>query len=230
MKEELRDFVKRLNEACDNCPDAPPPFRGRQRWLAKTIKVSPEAARKWFNGESRPRPPVMKKIAAGLGVDEAWLALGVTPVHEPGERQVAERRAGGAVYYVAGLIEMEGGTIAFPDADSDDPGVDLYATYQGRQRKLHIAPAERTAPGRYRVALPIHHDKLLVLSVVMGHRGHGPRVLFLAPDLIDRHAERHGGYQEIEMIADDGVFITGRDTWPEVTGFADLLGGLRRAV
>jgi len=230
MKPEHKDFVNRLNEACDHHPDAPPPYRGRQRWLSKVISVSPEASRKWFAGEARPRPPVMKKIAEALKVDEGWLALGLTPIHEPSERKVAERRAGGAIYYIAGLIEMEGGTVAFPEGDDADAGVDLFATVRGRQRKLHVAPADRVAPGRYLAALPADHDKLLVLSVVMGHHGHCPRVLFLAPDLLDKHAQSRGGYQEVEMIADDGAFITGEDTWPEVGSFADLVGGLRRAV
>ena len=146
MKPEHKDFVNRLNEACDHHPDAPPPYRGRQRWLSKVISVSPEASRKWFAGEARPRPPVMKKIAEALKVDEGWLALGLTPIHEPSERKVAERRAGGAIYYIAGLIEMEGGTVAFPEGDDADAGVDLFATVRGRQRKLHVAPADRVAP------------------------------------------------------------------------------------
>jgi len=229
MKEELREFAQRLDAACDNHPDAPPPKRGRQRWLATLINVSPEASRKWFSGLARPRPPVMRRIAEALKVDEAWLALGITPTKEPQEREAAERKAAGAIYYVAGLIEMEGGTVAFPEAEDLSEGVDLFVTMRGRQRRLHVAATERTEPGRYRTTLPTDTSRLLVLAVVMGTSGHCPRVLFLPPDMLERHAEARGGYRQLEMIADDGEYLSGEDVWPEVSQFRDLVGGLLRA-
>ena len=70
------NFKERLEKACDTCVDIPPFGRGRQTIIAKKLGVSAEAVRKWFSGESTPRPKTMKALAKTLGEDYVWLALG----------------------------------------------------------------------------------------------------------------------------------------------------------
>lgn len=70
------NFKERLEKACDTCVDIPPFGRGRQTIIAKKLEVSAEAVRKWFSGESTPRPKTMKALAKTLGEDYVWLALG----------------------------------------------------------------------------------------------------------------------------------------------------------
>lgn len=84
----IRDkaFAKRLVLACEGNPNCPTDqSRGKQKWIYDNllsefgVRVSAEAVRKWFAGESRPRPKVVSYIARLLEVDEAWLSLGITP-------------------------------------------------------------------------------------------------------------------------------------------------------
>ena len=77
-----KQFAKRLNEACDGHPHVPAYGQGRQEWIKKALAISSEAARRYFNGSSRPRPDKMKKLARALEVDKAVL-----------ERYFADRRA-----------------------------------------------------------------------------------------------------------------------------------------
>ena len=94
-----KQFAKRLNEACDGRPHVPAYGQGRQEWIKKALAISSEAARRYFNGSSRPRPDKMKKLARALEVDEAF----PVPVRKEGrllvvdkavlERYFADRRA-----------------------------------------------------------------------------------------------------------------------------------------
>ena len=47
----VMDFAKRLTQACDESPIVPEHGRGRQVYLAKKLKVTQEAVRKWLVGE-----------------------------------------------------------------------------------------------------------------------------------------------------------------------------------
>ena len=114
----IRDkaFAKRLEIACEGHPHCPTDqYRGKQKWLYEGldsefgVKVSAEAVRKWFSGESRPRPKVMSFIARLLEVDEAWLSLGITPDLTPREQKQRNAVADGAV----NLVGFEGGCADF---------------------------------------------------------------------------------------------------------------------
>ena len=51
-----RDFARRLKQACDGNPLVPEYGKGQQVWFADRMELSQEAVRRWFEGESRPRP------------------------------------------------------------------------------------------------------------------------------------------------------------------------------
>lgn len=70
-----KDFAQRLARACDDSQIIPPYGKGRQVYIAKRLKVTQEAVRRWFSADSRPRVQIMSKLAALLEVDEAWLSL-----------------------------------------------------------------------------------------------------------------------------------------------------------
>ena len=135
-----REFARRLETACENHPRAPS-GHGRQTWLRRNLEeqfevsVSPEAVRKWFAGESRPRPKAMTKIAQLLRVDEAWLSLGMKPAASPTKVEKMSVVASGAVNLVAAHIQLSGGTIAYREENAD---YDIFAVVRGRRHEIAV--------------------------------------------------------------------------------------------
>lgn len=141
----IRDegFARRLETACEANPNCPTEqYRGKQKWVYDNllekfdIKVSPEAVRRWFAGEMRPRLKTMSALAQLLEVDLGWLTLGTKPEMTPKERKARNAVADGAVNLVAGIVQMNGGSVAFPTDGNHGP--DLYAIIGGKQDKNAI--------------------------------------------------------------------------------------------
>lgn len=224
VKPENREFAQRLINACEASDRVPEKHHGRQTWLSEHLGVSREGVRKWFAGLSRPRAEVMTRLADLLGVDEAWLALGINPARTPRERRTLNRAASGAVYYVAGAIEMAGGSVAFPDnaEDGKQDDVDLYAILRGRQSSIHVATAERLAPAHYRIAVPEKHPGLTVIAAIPLYTL-CPLLVLLPSRAIDQYSESRGGYRVLEVTVEGEQVITEDFTWPVVRSFAEPL-------
>lgn len=142
-----KDFAKRLNQACDAHPHIPPYGQGRQTWIKERLDVSAEAVRKWMYGESRPRPDKMKMLARLLEADEAWLSHGIKPDLGPKERKARNAAAEGAVNVAVGLVQMNGGNVAFPsDKDPRREFVDFYAILRGLAALGTRQPRQRSLP------------------------------------------------------------------------------------
>lgn len=220
VKPENLEFAQRLANACEASGRIPEKHHGRQTWLSEQLGVSREGVRKWFAGLSRPRTEVMARLAALLEVDQAWLALGINPTRTPRERRALDRAAGGAVYYVAGAIEMAGGSVAFPDEPDDD--TDLYAIIKGRQLKVHVALAERIAPAHYRLVVPEKHRGISVIGAIPTFPL-CPTLVLLLPNAIEQYSETRGGYRVLEVTVDGDQVLTGDFAWPLVRSFAEPL-------
>ena len=128
------EFGKRLERAVDGHPLAPPTPYGRQAWLLEKLRketsldVSANTISKWFGGTARPRPDNIRKIAQVLRVDEVWLALGRKPTDRPEGVPEVEKTQGAALV-LAGLLEMNGGRVSYPNPDAAP--VDLHVTLKG---------------------------------------------------------------------------------------------------
>lgn len=218
VKPENLEFAQRLANACEASGRIPEKNHGRQTWLSEQLNVSREGVRKWFAGLSRPRTEVMTRLAELLEVDQAWLALGINPTRTPRERRALDRAAGGAVYYVAGAIEMAGGSVAFPEEPRDD--ADLYAIVKGRQMKVHVALGERVAPAHYRLVVPEKHQGLTVIGAIPTFPL-CPTLILLPPGAIELCSETRGGYRELEVTVDGDQVLTGDFSWPLVRSFAE---------
>jgi len=105
-------------------PQAPSNDYGRQAWLREKLqsdgghKVSTNSVHKWMTGSSKPREDTVRALAQVLSVDEAWLSVGSIPqtnVHREEHSNVPPVTSRGPVLMLAGLIEMEGGRVLFPD-------------------------------------------------------------------------------------------------------------------
>jgi transcriptional regulator with XRE-family HTH domain len=112
------DFKNRLERACGSSSAVPEYGMGRQTYLAKEIKVSQEAVRKWFSGESKPRAAAMAQLAKLLNVELVWLSLGVEHSETESNRAVARRQDTG-LYALTALLIHEGYAVAFTTEGSD---------------------------------------------------------------------------------------------------------------
>lgn len=219
-----KDFAKRLDTAVSGHPLAPP-GHGRQRWLRDLIndrtglEVSPEAVRKWFSGEARPRPDVMKRIAASLEVDEAWLALAITPAETPREAKQRNATADGAVNLVAGLIQMGGGHIAF----GGERGPDIHAIINGKKVDIEVKMARDVGENGVMFALSqAAMDADVVVGVVPVAKGLGAKLLWLTHDLIKEHGRRKGGYVEVTVDHSGSAFVIDGAPVPQVNSIKTL--------
>ncbi len=214
------DIAQRMKQACDGNPNVPPPNYGRLGWLQQRfeeqgISISTETARRWFSGEVRPREKYMKVLAQILKVDYAWLSVGNAPALS--EKQIFARNAtaSGAVNLVAGLIQMSGGTPAFPDNAPD--GVDLHAIIKGGSYQIHVATAERTHVWTF--AIPTTALNCLIIGVLwIGEFSF--RFLELDADAIEKVGKRKGGH--FEVTAGDDL-RSGDHMWQEIRTFSKRL-------
>lgn len=214
-----RAFAIRLRKAIEGVPNIPEFGQGQQTWIRDRLDVSAEAVRKWFSGEARPRPAMMKKLASVLEVDEAWLSLGVAPDVGPKERKARNAVADGAVNVLAGLIQMNGGHVAFPgDKDPRSEYVDLYAIIRGANLAFHVSLANELSEGSYRFDVPKEYQDCTVVGVIQT----SPlRCVFiqLTQALLDKHRIRKGGFYSVVVNKIDSEFFTGKDRWPRVQSF-----------
>ena len=158
----MEEFEVRLAQACRENVDIPPHGKGQQTYLAEKMKVSQEAVRKWFAGESRPKQPTMRKLAATLGVDYVWLALG-TSHGEIEKRRAAAGRQDSAVYALAGYVIERGYNMAFAGSDADH---DIDAIGHGVHRVIVVRSAEHQGRNKWTVRFPLATMELLNIAAL----------------------------------------------------------------
>lgn len=214
-------FVGRLKTACDGHPDVPAYGLGRQTWVKEKMQVSHEAVRKWFTG-GRPRPAKMSELARLLGVDEAWLSLGVTPGMVPKERKTRNAQAQGVVNVFMGLLQLSGGHCAFPAEGDPAAGyVSLYAIRGGTQTSYHVTLGLPLADGAIRFIVPSAYEQCVVVGAVLRSLAE-VRFLRMPAELIAAHGVRKGGYVVVDVQPDDahkGQYVSGTDRWPLIDDF-----------
>ncbi len=217
------EFARRLARACDECPSVPAMGRGRLMWLHRQLGVSNESVRKWMAGESCPRPKSMKELAATLNVDQAWLALGVTPSGSPRERRARNARATGAANMFMGIVQMNGASVAVPE--EDDPLFDLadfYAIIESRHRPFCVVQGEVCEVGSDIVLnLPLVKDKLTVVCAFPTSDMSCEFVILPMAAIMDRG--RHlGGYIELTVHrSSNGYSVQGQEC-PAIRDFEFL--------
>jgi len=213
-------FVQRLNTACNANRNVPVHGDGRQAYIKRNLNLSGEAVRKWFAGESRPRQQKMKALAALLGVDESWLALGIESEASAGGQRLCEPAASGAVNVFLGLMQMNGGRCTF--LNKDDPAAaytSFCMTREGGHTAYHVAEARVGTDGSLSFDLPIEYERCALVGAVQV----GPlevRFLRLPHELVKRHAVAYADRYTLKMKEDpehEGLYVTGADHWAPMT-------------
>lgn len=187
------DFAKRLTQACDESPTVPEHGKGRQVYLARRLKVTQEATRKWLVGESLPRPEKVKDLAKVLGVDHVWLLMGVSPM-EIAEKREAALRGDAAVYGVMSYLLMAGYHVAIPPADSK---VDIYAIKHGTQLAIVARMGEQLAKGEWKFVFPVSAEARWQAVLPSDSASLHMDIFDIPPDLGIRHGIRTGSGVEI---------------------------------
>jgi hypothetical protein len=224
----IRDkaFAKRLVIACEGNPHCPTDeYRGKQKWVYDNlleqfgIKVSPEAVRRWFSGEMRPRPKTVAALARLLEVDLGWLTLGTVPDMAPKEQKARNAIADGSVNLVAGLIQMNGGHVAFPD--TPDAGADIFAIIGGKQYSIQVKLARDLGGDTMRFTVGLDASSHVVIGVIPSEHGFGARLVRLTPDIIAAQPPR-GDFREIVIEQRGPWFTTESDRVPEIIDIKNL--------
>ena len=208
------EFGKRLEQAADKHPHCPPKHKGRLEWVRAQFAdlkedISNETIRKWFAGETKPRPEKGALLAQIFEVDTAWLQMGLDANISPRERKVRNAMVDGAVNLVAGMIQMDGGFPAFPDEGdkrAQRENVDIYAIIKGAQYSFHVAFGTKEG-SRLHFAVPSNHANVIVLGVVsVGSLSY--EMFEITGDVIES-GHRRGASVEIDVEAKKLRRITG---------------------
>jgi hypothetical protein len=217
----IRDpgFAARFERACLANPECPPLRQGRLAWIRDAFQnrfgesVTTTTIAKWNMGGMKPRGARVDRLAEILGVDRNLLYFGS---ESGGSRQRPQRdrnpQVTGAVNVVAGMIQLDGGTIAFPHDDDSyaaDDHVDLHAIIQGTSHALHIALGEKAKPGWYHFDIPTRHHRVIVLGLVRD--GLTFRLVRFPRNWIDQYRARRDGTPEIRISASDIVAMKVED-------------------
>lgn len=219
------EFAKRMLLACDGNPNVPLPNHGRLGWFVTEIDrrfgapLTIETVRKWFAGETIPRTKMMGYLAAVLEVDHAWLAVGTTSQVSEKQKKVRNAVADGAVNLVAGLIQICGGSPAFPD-DKDrratEDKIDIYAVIKGAQYSFHVCFGERNGD-QHQFVIPTEALRSAIVIGVIRTGELAFRFFELESELVAERGQRKGGFFTLNAPADP------KTEWKEITTFSERL-------
>lgn len=222
-KKEYKNFVQRLKTACDECEPCPPHGAGRQTWIAGKLNVSQQSAAKWLNAEALPRPNKMTALAQLLGVDEAWLALGLDSGFTRTERKQLSAAAEGAEYYMFGLLTMAGHSCAFPTSLTEEAGISLYAIRGGVQVAVGVSLGREESAGVFVVRVEKGYERRVNLAVIPAEDAPSQYyVVRLGTDAIAVHGKRARGALELTLHENEDDYSTGRHHWPIVEDLSTL--------
>lgn len=218
------EFGLRMLQACENNSSVPPLHHGRLGWFVKEFAncgttVTRETVRKWFSGESYPRKKAMTTLSSILDVDEAWLAVGQSPGLSQKQVRVRNAMAGGAVNLVAGMIQMDGGHVAFPDEKDSRARtelIDLYAIIKGAQYALHVSVGI-LVEGDWTFRVPLEALSTFILGVMPVGNMHF-QLVELDGEGVEAVGVRKGGTMEVLLPRDDFNW-----NWKQIKTFSERL-------
>lgn len=230
MTKVIRDpeFASRLERACEDHPHCPTKeYRGKQKWLREELvrkfgedfQTTAEGVRKWFSGEARPRPRMMKAIASVLNVDEGWLALGIIPELTPREKKKRGHTAEGGALILAGAIQITGGHTTFPSTgDVNSP--DIVAIIDGEAIEIDAPLSRQISETSHLFTIKRGHERRTVVGVIPTN--FGARFIALSTHVITKNGTNRGDYIELEVTEKSKLFFVLGQRLREITAL-DML-------
>jgi hypothetical protein len=206
-----KEFAERLNKTADLNPNVPPLRSGRLTYIQEELKkrdveVSLESVRKWFSGESMPHHSRATLLAEILKVDEAWLIFGTDQTVTPAQRRLRNALNDGAVNFVAGLAQMDGAAVAFPDADDGyalAQHIDLQAIIRGASYAICVVVAEKDEDDRLIFSVPTDLRNTVPIGVVRND-GFNFSIYEITPMAIEMGKPGKTGKVKVDL-RDEGV-------------------------
>lgn len=162
-------FSERFMQALENHPRCPVREHGRLKWFRDLLEqetgvdVSLQSVQKWSVGASVPRANRMNDIAQALGVDEVWLTMGRRKPSISKTRAQRVRAAAGAVLTMAGVAEMSGAHVAFPEDDESSNTV--FLTMSGMLRQVTVVAGD--GEKKLRFAIPTNASGAKIIGVAV---------------------------------------------------------------
>lgn len=205
-QETTEEFGRRLELAIDGYAGAPPSQHGRLSWLKRELEaradlsVSVNTVHKWVNGLSKPREDSLRALARLLKVDEIWLSMGRQPeLSTPDEQQAQRSAASGAVAVVAGMVELCGGKIFYPEAAG---GVNLQVSIDGKNADLAVVTPQSTQNGKLSFVIPepVGQARVVAVVPVIGKDGK-PTMQVEILDITGVERATFGGFSVCEIEA-----------------------------
>lgn len=223
------DVARKVQQALDIHPAAPPKQYGRLRWFADQFqtrfgqKVSNEQVRKWLDGINEPSPENRARLAEILQVDPTWLVPGLPGSEKAAAKAAHNADAGAGVNLIASLVQMDGGAVAVPEADSPrSPDVDLVAIIRGAQYHIHVSTAEHREDGQWWVPTTTTARDLIFLAVVR-NEGFSFDVLEVTADDIEDGRVRDQRSYGLWINRRKDAYFAGTRKLRQITSFANRL-------
>jgi hypothetical protein len=229
-------FSKRLMDACIRSPHVPTGEDGNSRpgtkvWIRDQLKfrfgrdVTKVAIGRWFQGTATPRPEILKELAELLQVDEGWLAVGSTPLaNTPQEKRKIAISEDGAVNYVAGAIQLSGGSVEFPK--TNDPGVDMYAIINNSRYVIQVKRAIPDEGGIAKIALSPEYQDKIVIALFDSKTPFSYYLVRIPSGVIKADGQLRGDYIELSIQANlhNETYTVNRQRLPHIVSIFDLNG------
>ena len=207
-----REFALRLKQACDRSQDVPALGKGQQTWLSDRLGISQEAVRRYFEGQSRPRPKLMTQLAKILNVDESWLALGKSSELSDNERKQYSQKADAAAYMLFGIFMSAGYTCAF---EEEEPGVDFYAIRSGKQIAVSVTVGWPKSKNNYIATVRENSGKRLNLCVISTDPGVSD-ILVMDQDGVTTHGDAKTDMIHVPVKKEKQGYHTEGRTWVQL--------------
>ncbi len=201
-QETTAEFGYRLTQALEGHPHAPPTSFGRLTWLKRELEkvagvnVSVNTVHKWVHGTSRPREDNIRALAKVLKVDEVWLSMGRKPVETESAPPVAATARGPALL-VAGLIEVSGGRVTFPDPGAGETP-HLWANIGDKQFGIIAVTPQSDDGEKVSFVIPEPIADHRVLGVVQAAAS-TPGICVSILDLTEVERQSFGGFSVVQL-------------------------------
>lgn len=204
----MTTFAQRLKQACSDHPDIPDYGKGLQTELAKRMKVSQEAVRKWLAGDSQPRQPTIIRLAKLLDVEYVWLALGTSETEFARLKSVSSRHDA-AVYALISFLITKGYNVAIPPDETDR--ADIHAIGHGVQRNLVVEEVKTSGKRAVTVTAPMPDQTISLIAAIPVHETNMLKYnehlkfslvykfLWVTSDMLKNHGQRSGANWTLEL-------------------------------
>lgn len=220
----MEKFKDRLKKACQACPNIPEYGKGEQVVIAKHLRISQEAVRKWFSGESEPRGERLEELASLLNADPSWLSLGVTPILNKSQKDSIQQLTKGVLYTLAGMIYFEGGHLALPkESDPAKSYIDIYCIMDGMYTAFHATRGVEIESGIVEFSIPLEYERVHVVGAYLNKENGQVTWFDFSSKLIQANRKSQDGDFKVTALFSEGKLTIAKGTLKTFTKIKEII-------